>query len=280
MDSKIKITTLGELGAELPMGGPSGGRKLSRRRWRTGEERALARLQKPKMSMGEYVGLIVAFMCTTFGDLDEVPNLESDQKALRTRIVALNRYFSGDVFYAYVWLRREVISKELELVDIACPKCEFKSGFVGDLDSVEVRRVDDPEEALWTYALSEPVTWRNERVVSVQLQPPTWQNLLDSIPANGNANETIFALSSVRGCIVGYNDVRGADGRLKRIAPLTDAEVDEFERKDFESLTKQIGERQLGAVMQIETVCPNCEHEFKAPIDWRYGNFFRASSPS
>lgn len=269
-ESKIKRTTLGELGTKLPIGvvdSKTGnlGKHFAVRPWRLKEERAIGKIraENEHSSVAEYVSMVLAYMCTKFG------NHDFEKMKIEERRLIISTAFMADVFYAYVWLRREAIGPELKL-DLTCNSCRAKFVFAGDLDSIEVGTIDNVTDADWEYKLKTPIEIRSKLIDGFKLGPSRW-NELERIPAGTRRFDTGAAKSAIiRGSI------REA-GELGAI-PLVDEELDELTKYDLERITGLINERPIGPTMSIEGKCTMCGAPFEHAIEWATDNFFEPSS--
>lgn len=269
-----KSVKLGDQGPKLPIGHVAGGslvKDLAVRAWKTRDERELGKLKKEGMGMGQYVSLVVAYMCSKFGGHDWSA-ITGDSKevarALDERRIHLGRFTMGDVFYAYMYLRRDVLGNELKM-NVKCPQCAHAWVFVGDLDTVEVVTVDAPEALRWTYKLHTPIQLRQKQVTHFQMGAPLW-TVVESAGGSPN-NEVVPKIAALRGSITALND--DAEPVI-----LTDMELDELSKRDFETLMSMIDKNFVGPKMAVDGECPKCEAKFFAPINWKYDDFFAISS--
>jgi hypothetical protein len=184
------------------------------------------------------------------------------------RAAYLGRFYFGDVMYAYVWLRRETMGDALAM-EVTCVHCQDKGAFPwkGSLSTVEVVTVDDEKDLEWSYTLRSPIDIRGKRVTHFRMTAPRWNVALET----KGSSEELARLAIVRNGVTGLNDE-------PTYIELLDSEMDEVSRLDLELLTKSFDDHHLGPNMSIEGNCPHCDSEFKRPINWKYDNFFGASS--
>ncbi len=261
-------TTIAELGARLPVGLSPGGalvKDLVSRPWKTKDERELSKLRKPKMSMAAYIGVVIGHMFKRFGHHE----WDAETK-METRRVHIGQAYMGDVFYAYMWLRREVIGNELAL-DITCPNpnCGHGFRFVGDLGSTSVNMVEDITALDWVYDLKHPIEIRKKTVARFRLRAPRWFALEGE--SAGEMTEANGKIMVARSSIVGLNDEPGD-------VAITDSEIDELSKYDLEALVNKANSEYIGPRMAVDGKCPKCERPFQSPIDWSYERFFTTSS--
>jgi hypothetical protein len=261
-------TTMGELGPSLPVGYLVGGalvKDLKDRVWRTKDERELAKMRKKNQSMASYLTMVVGQMFSKFGP----HSFAIDQKPAEKQ-VAIGQAYMGDVFYAYMYLRSQVIGNELKM-DITCPTPDCGSfKFIGDLSSTVVHRVDEPEALIWWHELEHPIELRGKEIKKFRLTTPLWHSLVSS-SKDDNFNEALARIMLVQSSISGLNDEPG-------LIALADSEMDELGKRDLETIARKANDEFIGPKMGVEGKCPKCEREFNAPIDWSYDNFFTTSS--
>ncbi len=262
------ITTLAELGPVLPVGFNVGGtlvKDLKTRPWKTKDERELSKLKKPKMSMATYIGIVLGQMCSKFGPHDFTLDQKMPEKQL-----GIAQAYMGDVFYAYMYLRTQVIGNELKM-DITCPTPDCGNfRFTGDLGSTQVSRIDSLDQLDWFHDLRDPIEIRKQTVTKFRLRAPRWNTLV----AGSNGDQMTMSMGkimAVQGSVVGLNDEATE-------LSLTDGEVDELSKYDLEAIANRVNDEFVGPKMAVEGHCPKCEREFQAPIDWSYDRFFTTSS--
>jgi len=270
--SKRRIVTMEAWGKKLPIGIPTAegllNKSFSTRPWKTKDERKLGKLKKPDMSLGSYVGAIVATMCDSIGDT----NLSAIEKQ-EERQVHIQRMYMGDVFYIYCWLRHEAMGDQLK-VSFTCPTCQKKLPYVGNLLTSEVAVVDSIEALRWAHELHDPIRLRGKDVTKFQMSTSRWSTIDGHRGSRDDANAKVTA---VRGSIVALNDDNDA-------VALGEAELDDLTKRDLEALAEQIDERFMGPNMALEgkctpEMCPmGGGYDFRVPIDWSYNSFFSGSS--
>lgn len=255
--------TLAEYGPRLPCGLKKDGglvRDFECRPMKTSDERILAKLKKDNMTMGAYVSMILGHQFSTIAGMDLTKMKPAE------RAVQLGRLYMGDIFYAYVWLRRETMGTDLAIqISCTCTKEPFK--WVGNLDTLTVATVTDEKDLEWTYEFRRPIEIRKKVVKKLRLTQPLW----NVVAQTTSGSVDLARLNLVRGAVIGFND------DPERV-DFQDSELDEIGKADLELLSKGFEPHWLGPNMSIEGQCPNCEREFKKPIEWDYGNFFGASS--
>lgn len=265
---KTAKTTLKKQGAVLPLGFPDGNggyaRDIALRPWRMAEEKELGKLrsENENASMGQFVTMILATMCTKIGH----HNLDAMKFAERQ--VVISQMFMGDVFYAYMWLRAQNLGAILEL-ELICPFCKTKHPFDADLETTEVVVADSIEAASWEQALKFPFEIRGEKVTGLKMAPPRWATMEaigDTGADSGSAKSGIIA-----GSVCGFT---GKDTPVS----ITEGELNEMMKYDIEMLTRGVEDYDMGPNMAVDVKCPRCKREAVHPMNWGYDNFFGISS--
>lgn len=266
--SKIKTTTLGALGAMLPIGlsDATGGfaKDIALRPWRLKEERELGdqRDKQRDANVFSYVSMVLATMCTRLG-----PHDFEKMKPEQRRVITAQMYMP-DIFYAYTHLRVQALGANFE-AKVNCARCRAKSEMTFDLNTVEVKTVEKYDDAVWEYELANPFTLRGKLVKKMHLGPSRW-NVYETIPTGTPINGGSAKALVICGSIIGINDDRPVQ--------IADSELDDMSKRDLEKLTAMIDDLNIGPKMAIDDKCPKCSAPLKLPIDWGYDNFFASSS--
>lgn len=264
--------TLAEQGAVLPIGvlDPVTGnfnKSFSIRPFKTKDEKTLAKLKKPHMTMAQYVSMVVATMTDDIGGVSMSEDIKIEE-----RVAHLSRMYMGDVFYVYTWLRHQTMGAKLSL-RFDCPTCRKKLPFDGDVGSVEVRSVKSLKDLRWEYELLDTFEARGKKITTLQMSSPTWAAAMVA----GGIGEGGAKAVMVKHSVVGVN------GESDPIV-LSDAEIDELSKLDLETLIADLDNKSVGPNMAIEGACAPVDcpmgggREFRFPIDWSYDSFFGASS--
>lgn len=268
--SSKRVVTLAQLGPTLPIGfhvsSGSPVREFSMRPWRTREERAMAKFKKPGMNPAQHLSMVLSCMLTRFytAEWADIPEREKD---INTRRVQIGQAFAGDALYAYCYLRREALGNTIPF-NVKCPSCDNKWTFTADLDTLEVTVVDDLDSLSWEYNLVTPVTIRGKMVTKFRMTAPRWGAMEQSVVTGQEATAKIAVVKSA---IVGFNDDTTA-------LAVTDNDIDDITKRDLEQLVLGIDNHHIGPNMSLEGECGKCNRVFRMPLDWRYDNFFSASS--
>ncbi len=269
----IQTTTLAELGPQLPIGthDPAGGgllKEMAHRRWSLKLEKELGKLrsQNRRANVGKFVSIVLTTLYERLGALSLAGGAQPNN--LNQHVSQLGQMWAADALYAWIWLRGQVLGPELTL-ELTCPACVDAKTVKADLGSLEVRIAHRLEATRWVYDLAEPLTIRGAKVERLQMGPPRWDTFVKMKSADqdtgGQKAEVIFA--SIQG-VVGQENIA--------LAP---HEIDELGKLDIERITASIEANHFGPNMMVETKCPDCQREIRAPIDWRYDSFFGVSGP-
>jgi hypothetical protein len=266
------VVSLAERGPLLALGivepGGALNKSLEVREWKAKQERELGRLREnlKTANMAEYVGHVLATMCTRIGPHDFTRMSDKERRLVVSQMAA------GDVFHAYCWLRYSAIGAELPMT-LDCPVCGRSFDWVGDLGSLTISVVDKLEDSYWEYKLINPMEIRGKRVETLWLCQPAWHRAETSRP------ESRWDFESGKLAVI-CGAIRGA-AELGEI-PLADNEIDELSKRDLEGIVGQFDQHLIGPDMRIEAKCPTpqCRALVLRTVDWNYQSFFAVSSPS
>lgn len=268
--ARLKSTTLGELGARLPIGVPnpmdgSLQKDMSAMAWKTKHERAIGQLRSDNMNFAQYATLVISQLFTRIGPHEFTAETKQAEKQLK-----IGQMYMPDILYMYIWLRTQVISPILEM-NMVCgvSNCRDKFRFKGDLNSLEVHTLDKLADMDWYYTLQDPITIRNTVIKKFRVNITKWYQLETSIVQGFNDSTAKIAIA--RSSVVGFND----DPELTQ---LMDSEMDEISKRDLESLTSKIDQDFIGPKMTLEGACPKCNVSFNSAVNWRDNDFFSESS--
>lgn len=270
-ESKVKIVTLKELGNKLPHGIVKDGKLYKNFEvsdWGWEEELRIGELKK---SVSEndpvsQVSVVLKSMLISVGPHEDFQNKSDAEKD-----IIIGNMTMADVFYAYFWLRRQCIGYVLPF-EVHCSKCSESYKFNANIDTLEVKTVDKPEDALWEYKLEYPVKIRDTIVTYLSMGPNNWFYLssLERSPKGVNAGKLKRAM--FLGSVFEY-------GELGKV-PLAESEINGMRKIDIEGLIADINELAVGADMVISGQCPKCTVPFEHSIQWWSESFFtRPSSP-
>ena len=269
---KPRVVQLKDLGPQLPLGimdtAKTYHKELAARVWKLGTERELGDLRDKNRdaNFAQYVSMILGTMCTKLG-----PHA-FDGKALADKQVLVSQMFMCDVLYAYIWLRVESLGPNLN-VEVKCPSCNGSFPFAADLNTLEVTCADTLEAALWDYALKHPIKIRGRDAKALRLGPTRW-NAMES------TNASQFNTGQMKADIVRYSIHEVShDGEKFEPMPVSEHELDELSKLDFETLAHLVDKNAIGPDMSINDKCRLCSRPFTTSIDWGYESFFAISSP-
>jgi hypothetical protein len=261
-------TTLSAQGNQLPIGVEAGGgeriRTYAFRRWNAAVELEIGKTRDKErgMTSAAFATEILAKILSHWGPHDF--SKMSDPE----RLLAIKRSFAGDVYHVWIQLRRDVIGNDLD-IDLTCI-CRHKFTYSVDLGTLEEDVVADDEEISSPFGLRDGFEYRGEIRKVVTLDPTRWMTFEGFGPEMG-LNPGAIKLALMEGTIVGVN---GVDGRVR----LTENDLRDLGKYDFEKLATAIGERQPGPSLLIHTECPKCRSEIDRSMGWTYDSFFSAGS--
>lgn len=273
----IKQISLSELGAKLPIGMQSGDavfRDFTVKPWRMLEEKALAKAKKdtPGMNMGTYVSTIVSYMCPQLGSHTHAPK-DASLKELAERRIHISNMHMADIWYVYVYIRREALGDEL-ILKLKCPRCKEPFDWTGSLGSINVKVPEALEDAMFPYVLKRPVQIRGKNVESFVCGPSSW-DVIEQVSMN--PDEGVAKETTIRASVYRLND------ETERTY-LSIGDLDQLTKRDVEGLADAINTKHVGPSMAIDLdgdyPCPKCSYAEKrpVPINWNYDDFFGVSS--
>lgn len=270
MDQKVRTVTMAEWGPRLPHGIPVGGalhREVGCKEWTFEEEEQLGELREKNkdINMGHWVAMVLSTLLTKLGH-----NQDFQGTSMTERRIAISNLTMPDVFFCYIWLRRETIGKDLPLM-VTCLGCNHEFKYIADLDTLEVRVVDEEKDALWEYKFQKPFEIRGKEVSRALVGPTTWGSLEAMGDRVRNMNTAIAKKGIIHGAIREYAEL----GKV----PLAANEINKMRKSDIEGLANDINNRAIGPDMLVEGSCPKCGKTFKNPLDWSSDSFFATSSP-
>jgi len=260
--------TLKELGPNLPLGikTETGAfdKTIELKRWTLKQEKELGVLREdnPQAKMGQYVSIVLSHMCTRLGphDFTKMKPMERELK--------ISQMYSGDVFYAYCWLRYKSLGSELGL-ELTCPKCTTEFKWIADLSSLEVNCAESIDAFLWKHDLFDPFEIREKMCKELIFEPSRW-NTYETMD-----DSDFGGIGSIKEKMI-LGSVHKVGGRDDQII-LVGSEIEELAKKDLETIVRGIEDERLGPDMTV-AVKHKCRHEFVHPIRWSFDDFFGVSS--
>jgi hypothetical protein len=283
LGANFKIVTLKELGARLPLGMAdiaSGDlfRALSMRRWTLKTEKQLGKLRDEhrREGHGRFVSMVVASLYEKLGNLvlGDLSEGGTGSKASRSHwhgaLGAISQMWFGDVLYAWIWLRRQIIGPHLDM-QLQCTHCRSLVAMQADLDTLDVRTVDKLADAYWKYTLQVPFEVRGKLVEQLEVGPARW-HVMEAESKNADVD-----LGALKSSII-FSSIRSVVGQ-EEIA-LVESEIENMDKVDVETLTSAIDATAVGPDMKIEAYCSKCRTDFEQALQWSYDRFFGVSGRS
>jgi hypothetical protein len=277
-----KKLTLRELGASLPIGtnDPATGKlvkSMAHRRWSLKTEKMLGKLRDTnrRETHARFASMVIGALYEQLGgvhiEFDEPNGKQHRAKSPWFQTLAnLGQMWFGDMMYAYIYLRRECLSHELDM-DLMCPNCQTKQPFTADLNSLEVRTVEKLEDCYWDYTLRDPFQVRGKACDVIKFGPSRWSAIESSDGSGqfdvGAAKSTI--ITSAIAEIAGHQEIIVVEG-----------ELEEMSKRDLEEIIAGLETHSVGPELAIESHCERCKNDFRTAFDWTYDAFFKASGRS
>ncbi len=199
---------------------------------------------------------------------EKIGNYNFAELSFEKKMILISQMYMGDVFATYCNLRAKTLGNTLGL-QIVCPGCNNKFDFNGDLDTLEVVTAEKEEDKIFDYELKVPFEINGKTITGFKIGLPKWHTIESA--TNSNLGPTGAKIGAILGSIV---EVKGD----KSIKAISENELEELSKSDFEILVQKIDDNVLGPIMTIEVGCPKCKRDLIQAIDWRYDHFFGASS--
>ncbi len=264
-EERFKTVTMGDLRGQLPIGSITPDGKLvktvSSIPFKMKQEKELANRKKTAVTGADFANATLSLLLEQFG-LFHFPNMKEIEKT-----IALQQAYFPDILYAYLWIRREALGSNFPMM-FECGRCKEPNHFPADLDTLEVRVVEDAKKLRWDLELRDGVVVLGKLRKKFTLQPPVWGSI------NATRDEDSYQLlETFRACLVG---VEGIDSP----PVLLDSDADEISRWDSALIEASITENVPGPKMLIEHRCKKCRTPFIQQINWISDSFFTIASPS
>lgn len=267
-----RVTTVGELGATLPIGIVDG-RKLKKdfslRRYKSWIDRHMNLWREEHQ--GERMGLLVAKLLSLLVESvgDDHFSLKDDKNSTPEQLLKVLKLHYADAMYMYIYARIQAVGNEIELPYV-CERCGNGGLAIADLNTLEVKVWDEPQYLQQWVELRDPITLRSGRAAKkVELRPITLQ--AQTVPGADSASLSYAAL---REAICGVDCESGYYNIL-------DSELDELVKLDMVRLDRRANSLSAGPNLRTSIECksPKCGAKIKEAFNWGYDTFFGSSIP-
>ena len=271
-DASILITTLEDLGPNLPIGFANGNEFLKEfefKTWKFKEEKQIGKIRENAkgLTVGEFVRHLMSVMLIRIG-----PHLDFQSLSDPEKTVILSQMYMPDMLYSYIWLRVHSLGPELPM-KLKCPTCKYEFDYEVDLKTLEVKVLLEPKKLKKEINLKDGFQIHKELRKKLTIRPPLWSIMDDpQIARSDNPGERDAAM--IKGSVVGAEGLENG----KPIAIL-DTDLDEMSKFDIVTTVAAI-EDTPGPNMVLEADCPKCKTKFFQMIEWFYDSFFTISSQS
>lgn len=260
--------TLKEQGANLPLGIMSEAgafeKGIELKRWTMKQEKELGAIREdnPQAKLGQYVSMVLAHMCTKLGpyNFDGMDNVK--------KLLKISQMYSGDVFYAYCWLRYKALGKDLGL-NLTCGRCSKEFVWTADMESMQINCADTIDAFLWKHEFVDPFEIRGNVCNGLVFKPSRW-NTYETMNDSDFGGIGVIKEKMILGCF--HELIDGGDP-----IALAESEIEELGKFDLETIVRGVEDERLGPDMSV-SVKHSCRHEFIHPIRWGYDDFFGVSS--
>lgn len=269
-----RVTTLGELGAKLPIA-PRGidgailkDRDFSFREWDMEAEEKISQLQKDSINVGDFTNRMLCLL------LDQFCGQDFQSKRPEAQTLLLNQLEFPNIMYMYVFLRVEELSQYLKM-DVGCPNCKkLIENYMVDLEDLEIHVKDTEHTRVQEYTLVKPIRLEDGKIVTgMMIDVAKWDSLESAsrdIIENGGKMKAMLFKSSISGVLEAKGPI---DGFIS-----TEKLIKKIKKIDIEKISNLVIKNNGGPSMVVGGKCPHCRTEFLKPLDWRYDYFFDSSS--
>lgn len=269
----FSIKTMEEWGPRLPYGksriSSFSSRDVRLRKWNTGVMLAIAKElgRKASTDLGGMILSVLKHSVLSIGDTEIDPTDKKVEHHLRS--LSFN-----DGVYAYILVRIAAFRDKFR-TRVECARCKnhmVANGSLNDLDVVVVENShdDDDDPAIGWYELKEPVTLLQAVRTKVKLRPVLLTALGADVFAGGEEQAKIeHAMAAICG-------VDGVDSDVK----LTEYDLAQISAEDISGIYTHIVRISPQPVMIFQYECDKCKFQNIGMIDWKFADFFAASSDS
>jgi hypothetical protein len=286
----MKMITVRELGAQLPVGFPQPDGSLAKaftlRPYKSRIDRHIGHWEEANRDQfGSDQGKALAMKVAKFVSLivESVGGkplaLTEDGDSPEERQVEIAQWAFADVLYVYFFARINSLGEQLS-VDAACSACGTQytgdNSLIFDLREADVRLVEKVEEMDLWYEVRKPFRLRDKKTMckSVRIAPMRWVTMMQPGVLSGSAMGQL-GYRMLADSICGVNN----DGS----APydFTDQEMDEVEKIDRVAIDRLA--EQVGGGLSLRTVVTcdkkDCAQPISNPLNWSWDHFFGESVP-
>lgn len=266
-----KLPTLAEIGNQLPIGFKDQTGILHNTfdliDWTFETEQQLGMIaeENPDMNFTHYIGEVMAI------GIERIGTIEFKKLNRLQRRQLIRTLYMSDALYLYVNIRIKSLGHIYKFKPFKCEKCNFKiDKYAGDLRTLEVKTFDTPPTK--KIKLQKGIQYGKDVSEVVTIEPVKW-SFMEKMQPDILSNRAKMMVASIQSGVVGL-DKAPEEG----IVYLTEKHIKEMNLTDINILTREIDEIGGGIRMEYEGECPQCKHQFVNSIDWRYTDFFAASS--
>lgn len=264
----FEVVTLGQLGANLPMGIVVAGQRVRPfrlRPFKLKQEKAIAKLRDDAKgsTFGKFVCQVMSMMVQTLGPHN------FDTMKEHEKMLAVNQLDMPDVIYLYLYLRYEALRNEPVKMHIRCPACSNEYDWYGDMGTIDVKKVrDDDLDLVTIYKLQDAIEIRSKTISELKLAPIKW----------GMFSRPGFDQKNSQGALLIQSSIVGAVGIDGPTFMMGDNELDELTKFDMSGITSHIEDHTPGAQLDIDPKCPACNYQSRMMLDWSWEHFFARSA--
>lgn len=262
---RVSSTTIEDYGSLLPVGITVGNvthRGFSFRRFSMKEERELEEKRKKnkKMSVGDFVAVVLSHMLKTLGPHNDFQAMSEDM-----RISTITQLCMGDVLYLWLSLRIDAMGEDMKL-KLSCPKCSEEFSMTFDLRRTDVKVIESGT-LIKKVRLKNGIELPDGSIAhNIEIKPVRWYVMC------GARQGSTF--SAVRDIMITDSIHKLEDSSINIGA----VDLESLSKRDMETLTKAIEEDAPGPEMALEIACTACQQEWQMALNWNWDFFFTAAS--
>lgn len=278
----MKLTTIAELGQQLPIGKVDGDKLIKTfdlRPYKSKIDRFMNIWNEANegQHIAKGVAKFLSLLVSQYAD--EALALDSEGDSTADTMAKVLNWSFADVMYIYIMIRISV--SELMEVNYSCPECQHKGLVKLDLKSTEVMVFEKPADLYTAVKLKHGFKLATGKICkSLVLQPIPFKTLLLSGATQGNTDS------------LGYNQLREAVYKLggaEQGYVVSDEELDEMSKIDQLIVDRYAGKATAGPKMRTVFECESqvdrggekqkCGHKITNALNWSFDDFFGSSIP-
>ena len=265
--------TLGATEPQLVIGQKTTSLKI--REWTSAEELQLGELADKFQNAHPWktVEMVVSTMCAEIGG-HVFWKFENDMYKpamdYQNREMILQGMWMPDVFAAYLYTRLECYGADYD-VEIKDPYDNNKPfKWVADVASINLNVPKDRTKLTYRFDLTRPIQRGGKTITHFIMGPVRWA----TTEIYARSNQLRFGIDICAAAIHAIPEISEAGFSVDTefLAKLR------VHKTDLDRMQEAVEQAAFGPEFIMEVESPRAKKTFPIPIDWKYGNFFKASS--